>query len=66
MSYAARKSWAFDVVFFGIGLRGRIFGDYCEENLKSRIKLQTPEKKNALEPFLECKLEDQKERILQH
>jgi hypothetical protein len=63
VNYAARKSWAFDGVFWN-WLEKKFFGDSCGRSLESRIKLLSREEKNALESFVERKLEEQKERIL--
>jgi len=64
VNYAARKSWAFDAVFWN-WLDKKFFGDDCGESLESRTKLLTSEEKIALEPFVERKLEEHKERRLE-
>lgn len=57
VSYAARKSWAFDAVFWN-WLERKFFGDSCGESLESKIQLLTSEEQSALEPFVERKLEE--------
>jgi hypothetical protein len=64
VNYAARKSWAFDAVFWN-WLDRKFFGDSYGESLESRIKLLTSKQKNALEPFVERKLEEQKQKTLE-
>jgi hypothetical protein len=64
VNYAARKSWAFDAVFWN-WLERKFFGDNRGEGLESRINLLTSDEKNVLEPFVKRKLEEQKERGLE-
>ncbi|RFU32577.1 hypothetical protein B7463_g3765, partial [Scytalidium lignicola] len=68
LNYAARKSWAFDTIFWKY-LDERFFGsrgkDVPEHDLwKTRAHLLSEEERRAMEPFVERKVEDSKERIL--
>jgi hypothetical protein len=70
LSYAARKSWAFDTIFWKY-LDERFFGtrEYDwkvtpEEFWKSRLHLLSEREKIAMEEFVERKMEESKERIL--
>ncbi|PVH84308.1 phosphotransferase [Cadophora sp. DSE1049] len=68
LNYAARKSWAFDTIYWKylderfFGVRGeRVFP---EELWKSRVHLLSEEERDAMEPFVRVKMEESKERIL--
>lgn len=68
LTYAARKSWEFDTVFWKY-LDERFFGpreDSIGENelWKSRLHLLSEDARNAMERFVEQKVEDMKERKL--
>jgi len=68
LSYAARKSWAFDALFWEF-LDERFFG--TRENRvpraklwKTRLHLLSEAEKIGMEPFVERKMEETKERKL--
>ncbi|SPJ73252.1 uncharacterized protein FTOL_02982 [Fusarium torulosum] len=66
LSYAARKSWAFDAMYWNF-LDERFFGergaDVVEVDLwKTRIGLLSEEERMAMEPFLEMKMAEVKDR----
>lgn len=68
LNYAARKSWAFDTIFWKY-LDERFFGsregDLAKQDLwKTRVHLLSEKERNAMGPFVERKMEDSKERIL--
>jgi hypothetical protein len=68
LTYAARKSWAFDTVFWKY-LDERFFGqreDCVEKNelWKTRLHLLNEGVRDAMEPFVERKVEEMKERKL--
>ncbi|PVH84408.1 phosphotransferase [Cadophora sp. DSE1049] len=68
LTYAARKSWAFDTVYWKY-LDERFFGkreDHVEKNdiWKTRVHLLHEGARNAMEPFVQRKLEEMKERKL--
>lgn len=68
LNYAARKSWAFDAVFWNF-LDERFFGARDsgmpdEELWKTRLDLLGHEKQQAMEPFVRRKMEESRERIL--
>ncbi|KAH9223241.1 hypothetical protein DL95DRAFT_431848 [Leptodontidium sp. 2 PMI_412] len=68
LTYAARKSWAFDTVFWNY-LDERFFGrreGHVEKNelWKTREHLLTENARNGMEPFVERKIEEMKERKL--
>lgn len=68
LNYAARKSWAFDTIYWKY-LDGRFFGKRGEENAtgeqwKSRVHLLSDKEREAMEPFVREKMEESKERIL--
>jgi hypothetical protein len=68
LTYAARKSWAFDTVFWKY-LDERFFGrrdDRVENNelWKTRVNLLSEGARNAMEPFVERKVEETKVRQL--
>ncbi|KID82299.1 phosphotransferase [Metarhizium guizhouense ARSEF 977] len=66
LSYAARKSWAFDAVYWKF-LDERFFGAR-EDNIaksdlwKTRVHLLNNEERKAMEPFVERKMKDMEER----
>ncbi|KAJ9155494.1 Phosphotransferase [Pleurostoma richardsiae] len=68
LNYAARKSWAFDAIFWKC-LDERFFGKREEEVTeydlwKTRIQLLSEEERRAMEPFVTRKVEETRERIL--
>ncbi|KAH6628112.1 hypothetical protein F5144DRAFT_654088 [Chaetomium tenue] len=68
LSYGARKSWAFDMVFWRF-LDERFFGqragDVLKEDLwKTRVDLLTKGEMAALEPFVERKMRQSKDRVI--
>ncbi|EAQ89428.1 hypothetical protein CHGG_06047 [Chaetomium globosum CBS 148.51] len=68
LSYGARKSWAFDMVFWKF-LDERFFGqragDVLKEDLwKTRVDLLTKREMAALEPFVERKMRESKDRVI--
>lgn len=68
LNYAARKSWAFDAVFWTF-LDERLFGARDsgvpdEELWKTRLNLLGREEQQAMEPFVRRKMEESRERIL--
>ncbi|KAK3369100.1 hypothetical protein B0T24DRAFT_533558 [Lasiosphaeria ovina] len=68
LNYAARKSWAFDSIFwkyldesfFGSGQGHRDKQDLW----KTRVHLLSERERDMMEPFVERKMEESKERIL--
>jgi hypothetical protein len=68
LTYAGRKSWAFDTVFWKY-LDERLFG-WREDRVgkselwKTRVHLLSEGARNAMEPFVERKVEEMKERKL--
>ncbi|KAH6648935.1 hypothetical protein BKA67DRAFT_522733 [Truncatella angustata] len=68
LNYAARKSWAFDAIYWKY-LDERFFGkrDYhgpTEELWKSRVHLLSEQEQMAMESLVQIKMEESKERIL--
>lgn len=68
LNYAARKSWAFDAVFWNF-LDERFFGprdpEVPDEDLwKTRSDLLGHEEQQAMEPFVKRKMQESQERIL--
>lgn len=68
LNYAARKSWAFDTIFWKY-LDERFFGsreaDIAKQDLwRTRVDLLSERERSAMEPFVERKVEESKERIL--
>lgn len=68
LNYAARKSWAFDTIFWK-ELDRRFFGsregDIAKQDLwKMRVHLLSDMERGAMEPFVERKMEESKERVL--
>ncbi|KAI0528490.1 phosphotransferase [Xylaria digitata] len=68
LSYGARKSWAFDAVYWRY-LDERFFGDResnvsQDELWRSRIHLLTQAERDGMEPFVERKMRESKERII--
>jgi len=68
LTYAGRKSWAFDAVYWKY-LDERVFGrreDHVERNelWKTRVHLLSEGARNAMEPFVTRKVEEMKERKL--
>ncbi|OAQ65777.1 protein kinase-like domain [Pochonia chlamydosporia 170] len=70
LSYGARKSWAFDAMYWKF-LDERFFGQR-ESNIsksdlwKTRIHLLTDEERAAMEPFVEKKMAEMKVRRIVH
>ncbi len=68
LNYVARKSWAFDTLywkylderFFG----GREEGVHAEELWKTRVHLLTQDERDAMELMVQIKMEESKERVL--
>ncbi|TVY57698.1 hypothetical protein LSUE1_G010245 [Lachnellula suecica] len=68
LNYAARKSWAFDTIFWKY-LDKRFFGsrkgDIAKQDLwKTRVHLLSERERSIMESFVERKMEESKERIL--
>jgi len=67
LNYAARKSWAFDSVFWKF-LDERFFGPRSETDKeflwKTRVHMLSRKEKDAMEAFVEKKMEECKERIV--
>jgi len=68
LNYSARKSWAFDTVYWRY-LDERFFGDrggdIAKHDLwKTRIHLLSKAERDAMEPFVERKMVESKERII--
>jgi hypothetical protein len=66
LSYAVRKSWAFDAMYWSF-LDERFFGDrdssVTKDDLwKTRVHLLSEEEREAMEPFVKRKIEEGKER----
>lgn len=68
LKYAAKKSWAFDAVYWTY-LDERFFGEHdggiLDQDLwKTRLHLLSDEERQAMEPFLQRKMQKSQERIL--
>ncbi|KAN0098887.1 hypothetical protein V8E51_014550 [Hyaloscypha variabilis] len=68
LNYAARKSWAFDAVFWTY-LDERFFGErdgevLCNDLWKTRLHLLSEEERQAMESFVQRKMDESQERIL--
>ncbi|KAF9767157.1 hypothetical protein IL306_000333 [Fusarium sp. DS 682] len=68
LSYAARKSWAFDAMYWNF-LDERFFGDrdpgVVKDGLwKTRIDLLSDGEREAMEPFIQRKMAESKERCI--
>lgn len=68
LNYAARKSWAFDAVFWTF-LDERFFGPRDSgvsdrELWKTRLHLLSQEEQQAMEPFVKRKMDESRDRIL--
>ncbi|KAF5027364.1 hypothetical protein F66182_524 [Fusarium sp. NRRL 66182] len=68
LSYAARKSWAFDAMYWNF-LDERFFGERSndvasEHRWKTRVDLLTEKEREAMEPFVKRKMADSKERCI--
>ncbi|RDL32586.1 uncharacterized protein BP5553_09042 [Venustampulla echinocandica] len=61
ISYVARKSWAFDMIFWE-QINSRFFGD--NSGYEDRVKLLSQEERDGMEEFVERKLNDAKTRDL--
>lgn len=68
LNYGARKSWAFDAMYWK-HLDERFFGER-ESRIqkgdlwKTRVHLLTEQERDAMEPFVQIKMEECKERII--
>ncbi|TXC10547.1 hypothetical protein FocTR4_00005956, partial [Fusarium oxysporum f. sp. cubense] len=68
VSYAARKSWSFDAIYWKY-LDERFFdkraeGTPTEELWKARVQLLTEDEQEAMEVLVKTKVEESKEGIL--
>ncbi|KAL5317510.1 hypothetical protein ACEPPN_014605 [Leptodophora sp. 'Broadleaf-Isolate-01'] len=68
LNYAARKSWAFDTIFWKY-LDKRFYGDreggIAKQDLwKTRVHLLSERERSVMDSFVERKMEESKERIL--
>ncbi|KAH8645405.1 hypothetical protein BX600DRAFT_478086 [Xylariales sp. PMI_506] len=68
LNYAARKSWAFDAVFWTF-LDERFFGprdlEVSDKDLwKTRLHLLSPEEQQSMEPFVKRKMDESQDRVL--
>ncbi|KAH8201105.1 hypothetical protein TruAng_004732 [Truncatella angustata] len=68
LNYAARRSWAFDTIYWKY-LDEKFFGERegdipMEELWKTRVHLLSEEERAAMEPLVQIKMEESKERIL--
>ncbi|KAM4058579.1 phosphotransferase enzyme family protein [Hirsutella rhossiliensis] len=67
LNYAARKSWAFDTVYWKY-LDERFFGERevipMEQLWKTRVQLLNREELAAMEPLVQMKMEESKKRVL--
>ncbi|CAM1503233.1 Fc.00g080090.m01.CDS01 [Cosmosporella sp. VM-42] len=68
LNYGVRKSWAFDTAYWRF-LDERFFGDRGDNVLKndlwkSRLHLLTDDERKAMEPFVERKMNESRERII--
>lgn len=68
LNYAARKSWAFDTIYWKY-LDERFFGireatTSMDERWKTRVHLLSEEERVAMEPFVQMKMEEARERTL--
>ncbi|TVY44659.1 hypothetical protein LOCC1_G007046 [Lachnellula occidentalis] len=68
LNYAARKSWAFDTIYWKY-LDQRFFGKRgddvpTEELWKTRVHLLSEEERAAMEPLVQTKIEETKNRVL--
>ena len=68
LNYAARKSWAFDTIYWKY-LDERFFGQResnvpAEELWKTRVHLLSEEARAAMEPLVRTKMEESRERVL--
>ncbi|KAK2037622.1 phosphotransferase [Colletotrichum somersetense] len=68
LDYAAMRSWAFDTVYWKY-LDERFFGErgegfQAEELWKTRVHLLSEEERAAMEPLVQIKMEELKERVL--
>ncbi|TVY22465.1 hypothetical protein LHYA1_G009025 [Lachnellula hyalina] len=68
LNYAARKSWAFDTIYWKY-LDERFFGERqenvpTEELWKARVDLLSEEERAAMESLVQIKMEESKKRVL--
>ena len=68
LNYAARRSWAFDTIYWKY-LDERFFGEWgkdipTEELWRTRVHLLSEEERAAMEPLVQTKMEESKERVL--
>jgi hypothetical protein len=61
LSYAARKSWAFDFIWWKF-LDEKFFGPNEDQDYQVRIDNLTEPQRAAMEPFIERKMEESKDR----
>ncbi|KAH9224627.1 phosphotransferase [Leptodontidium sp. 2 PMI_412] len=68
LNYAARKSWAFDTIFWKYvdeRFYGDREGDIAKQDLwKTRVHLLSERERSVIDSFVERKMEESKERIL--
>jgi hypothetical protein len=60
LNYAARKSWAFDMIYWA-KIDPRFFGN---GDLEDRLQLLTLEEREKMDGFIQRKLQEKEERIL--
>ena len=68
LNYAARKSWAFDTLYWKY-LDERFFGEReedipAQEVWKTRVQLLNQDERDAMESLVQTKMEESKERVL--
>lgn len=67
LNYAARKSWAFDTIYWKY-LEERFFGDRehtpTEELWKTRLHLLNEDERAAMDTLVRMKMEESSERVL--
>jgi hypothetical protein len=63
VSLAARNSWAFDFLFWRF-LDGKFFGENEDQDHRARVGLLMEREREAMEPFVKMKVEENVERIL--
>ncbi|PNY27555.1 Uncharacterized protein TCAP_02513 [Tolypocladium capitatum] len=68
LNYAARKSWAFDTIYWKY-LDESFFGERdkdipMEQLWKTRVQLLNQEERAAMEPLVQMKMEELKQRVL--
>lgn len=63
VNFAARKTWCFDAIFWRY-LDPAYFGPNEDADYRTRLDLLSKVQLEAMEPFVQTKLEEAKERIL--